>query len=97
MKKIALITAAVASLGLAACGGNEAATTKRTPPRPTWKRRRRSRCGRQRRCGDAMNAADNALDAAGNSVENASEAVANALKPSKPTRRTPSKRLFKTN
>ena len=80
MKKIALIAATVASLGLAACGGNDgAANEANTADLNTEATENETLTDVNAAAGDAaaLNAADNALEAAGNSVENAADAVAN--------------------
>ena len=78
MKKIALITAAVASLGLAACGGNnEAGNEAKTAETNMEATGNEAVADVNAAAGDAVNAAETALDEAGNAVENASDAVAN--------------------
>ena len=79
MKKIALITAAVASLGLAASGGNDSATEANTADTNVGATTDETLSDVNVAAGDAasINAAENALDTAGNAVENASDAVAN--------------------
>ena len=80
MKKIALITAAIASLGLAACGGNtEAMNEANTADTNTEATADETMMDVNAAAGEAsaVNAAENALDMAGNAVENASDAVAN--------------------
>ena len=79
MKKIAIITAAVASLGLAACQGNNATeNTANTADTNMEATGGETLNDVNAASVDAMNAAENALDEAGNAVENASEAVSNA-------------------
>ena len=78
MKKIALI--AVATLGLAACGGNDAETnavntTETTDYNMTTDN---TMTDVNAAATDAQNAADAALDNAGAAIENAGEAVDNA-------------------
>jgi hypothetical protein len=85
MKKIVLITAAVASLGLAACGGKTEATNEaNTAETNTEATTNEAVSDTNAASSDAVTAADNALDsagnalsAAGNAVENSAEAVAN--------------------
>lgn len=80
MKKIALIAATVASLGLAACGGNDGtANEANTADLNTEATANETLTDVNVAAGDAaaVNAAENALDAAGNAVDNASDAVAN--------------------
>lgn len=81
MKKIALTIAAVASLGLTACGGGETTTAEANNTVEATDLNMTTDeavADVNAAAGDAMNAADAALDNAGEAVENASEAVENA-------------------
>lgn len=77
MKKIVLLTAAVASLGVAACNKSEAPVenTAETNIETTTDE---AVTDVNAATTESLNAADNALDAASNSVANASNAVDNA-------------------
>ena len=79
MKKIALTIAAVASLGLAACSGNQGGTENNTSEANTAETTNEATADTNAASADAnaVTAAENALDQAGNAVENASEAVSN--------------------
>lgn len=70
------ITAAVLSLGLAACSGNDAETTNETAVEANAEYDVNAATN-DAAAGD-LNAADNALDNAANAVDNASDAVENA-------------------
>ena len=80
MKKIALTFAAIASLGLTACGGNETTTADTNTAETTdlGDTPNEAVTDVNAAASDAMNAADAALDNAGQAVENAGEAVENA-------------------
>ncbi len=71
------ITAAVLSLGLAACSGNDAETTNETAVEANAEYDVNVATNDAAAAGD-LNAADNALDNAANAVDNASDAVENA-------------------
>ena len=79
MKKIALTVAAVASLGLVACGGGAetAATNDTNTVTDLGATGDEAVADVNAAASDAVNAADAALDNAGEAVENASDAVAN--------------------
>jgi len=72
------VTAAVLSLGLAACQGNDANTTNETAVEANAEYDVNVATNDAAVAGD-LNAADNALDNAANAVENAGEAVENAV------------------
>jgi uncharacterized protein YcfL len=73
------ITAAVLSLGLAACSGNEANTTNETAVEANAEYDVNVATNDAAMTADnSLNAADNALDNAANSVANASDAVENS-------------------
>ena len=71
------VTAAVLSLGLAACQGNDANTTNETAVEANAEYDVNVATNDAVAAGD-LNAADNALDNAANAVDNASDAVENA-------------------
>ncbi|HWH18002.1 MAG TPA: circumsporozoite protein [Allosphingosinicella sp.] len=77
MKKIALTVAAIATLGLAACGGGETenTTTNTADYNDTADN---ATMDVNAAATDAQNAADAALDNAGAAIDNAGEAVENA-------------------
>lgn len=72
MKKVAIVTAAVLALGLAACNKTENNAANETAVENT------AATDVNAASTDATNAADNALNSAGNAVENAGNAVGNA-------------------
>lgn len=77
MKKIALTVAAIATLGLAACGGGETEnTTANTADYNTTADN--ATMDVNAAATDAQNAADAALDNAGAAIDNAGAAVENA-------------------
>jgi ABC-type uncharacterized transport system auxiliary subunit len=76
VKKIALI--AVATLGLAACGGNEAETNTVNTTEDYNVTADNMMTDVNAAATDAQNAADAALDNAGAAIDNAGEAVENA-------------------
>ncbi len=79
MKKIALITATVASLALAACGGNEAATNEANTAETNMEATSDEAIGDvNAAAGDVAVGTENSLDAAGNALENGASAVGNA-------------------
>jgi hypothetical protein len=78
VKKFALTLAAVASLGLAACGDNSTADANNTAETTDLETTNEAVTDVNAAATDAMNAADAALDNAGQAVENAGEAVENA-------------------
>lgn len=77
MKNIVLAAAAVATLGLTACGGSE--TTEANVADTNLEATADEALADVNAAGsEALDAAGNALDAAGNAVENAGAAVENA-------------------
>lgn len=71
------VTAAVLSLGLAACSGNDANTTNETAVEANAEYDVNAATNDAAAAGD-LNAAENALDNAANAVDNAGDAVENA-------------------
>lgn len=79
MKKIVLIAAAAASMGLAACSGNDnAADEANTAETNLEATTDEAVTDVNAATTDALNAADSALDNAGEAVENSAQAVGNA-------------------
>ena len=79
MKKIALITATVASLALAACGGNDDAANSANAAETNMEATSNEAVSDvNAAASDVATGTDNSLDAAGNALENGASAVGNA-------------------
>jgi hypothetical protein len=79
MKKIALITVTVASLALAACGGNDDSANMANAAETNMEATSNEAVSDvNAAAGDVATGTDNSLDAAGNALENGASAVGNA-------------------